>query len=214
MFRTVFGLGLVALVAGSPAALAQGRGGWGGGGIGMVIGNSGVHKELKLDDQQIEKAKELASTTREKSMGLREKLQDLDQDERRAKMTELTREINTGALKTAAEFLKPEQLTRLKQIYYQRMGPRAFSDPDIAKKLAITDSQKEEIQSVMQEFSTELADAREKMQDDREAGMKLMAEINNKIVAQAATKLNDEQKKNWKELMGAPYEFKMDPPSQ
>ena len=54
------GLGLVALLAG-PAA-AQGRGGFGmfgGGGFAMLLGNESVQKELKLDDKQVEKAKEL-----------------------------------------------------------------------------------------------------------------------------------------------------------
>ena len=69
MLRGVVGLGLVALLAGP--ALAQGRGGFGmmgGGGVGMLIGNESVQKELKLDDTQVTKAKELAEKNREKMM--------------------------------------------------------------------------------------------------------------------------------------------------
>ena len=77
MFRAVLGLSLVALVA-SPA-FAQGRRGFGGGGsYAMLISNEGVQKELKLDDTQVEKAKEFAEKTREKMTEAFEKLQGLE----------------------------------------------------------------------------------------------------------------------------------------
>jgi len=57
--RTMFGVGLVALLAGP--ALAQGGRGFGMmGGYGFLIGNTSVQAELKLDDQQKEKAKDFA----------------------------------------------------------------------------------------------------------------------------------------------------------
>ena len=146
LVRTVMGLSLVALIAG-PAA-AQGRGGFGrgGGSLARLLGNASVQKELKLDDSQTEKAKALS----EKIGGeMREKFQDLqglDQEERRTKMQEINREFNATAIKEAGEFLKPEQITRLHQISYQVRGAMAFSDPEVAKKLNLTDAQKTAIQ--------------------------------------------------------------------
>ena len=76
MFKAMFGLSLVALFASPAFAQGQGRASaWGGGGFAMLIGNESVQKELKLDDQQVEKAKEFAEKTREKMRKLREKLQ-------------------------------------------------------------------------------------------------------------------------------------------
>ena len=45
-------------------------------------------------------------------------------------------------------------------------------------------------------------------QDDREAAMKKMAELNKKTLSQIEAKLNDEQQKTWKELLGSPFEIK------
>ena len=59
--------------------------------------------------------------------------------------------MNDSTLKAVGEFLKPEQVTRLKQISYQTRGAMAFSDPEIAKKLNITDAQKDEIKSITDE---------------------------------------------------------------
>src|SRR4051812_31816380 len=85
-----------------------GRGGMqrGGGGMGMLLGNTSVQEELKLTDAQKEKIKEFTTKQREAQQGLR----DLDQDERRTKMQELTKQAEAFAKET----LTPEQQKRIK----------------------------------------------------------------------------------------------------
>jgi hypothetical protein len=205
MFRTLLGLGLVALLA-SPAA-AQGRG-RGFGNVGILLGNASVQKELKLDDQQVEKAKELAEKTGEKMQELRESLQGLEGEERMTKMQQLNRELNESTLKSAAAFLKPEQIARLKQISYQQRGAQAFSDPEVSKKLNLTDTQKSDIQTIVQDSFQEMRTIFQENQDDPEARMKKMTELQKQTRAKAEAKLNDEQSKSWKELLGAAFEVK------
>jgi len=205
MFRTLLGLGLVALLA-SPAA-AQGRG-RGFGNLGILLGNASVQKELKLDDQQVEKAKELAEKTGEKMQELRESLQGLEGEERMTKMQQLNRELNESTLKSAAAFLKPEQIARLKQISYQQRGAQAFSDPEVSKKLNLTDTQKSDIQTIVQDSFQEMRTIFQENQDDPEARMKKMTELQKQTRAKAEAKLNDEQSKSWKELLGAAFEVK------
>jgi hypothetical protein len=207
MFRTLLGLGLVALLA-SPAA-AQGRGFGMFGGISFLLGNASVQQELKLTDKQIDKAKDLAEKVRDE---MREKFQglgDLSQEERLTKMREIGREVNASTLKAAGEFLKPEQITRLKQISYQQRGATAFSDPEVVGKLNLTDSQKSSIQTIIQESMKQMP-TREDFQDDREAAMKKAREVAKATLTKAESKLNDEQQKTWKELLGAPFEVKFE----
>jgi hypothetical protein len=216
MFRTVFGLGLFALVA-SPAFAQGGRGfGMGGGGVGMLIGNESVQKELKLDDQQIEKAKEFAEKAREKGREAREALQGLEGDERRTKAAEIAKEANETAMKAFGEFLKPEQITRLKQISYQQQGARAFSDAEVAKKLNLTDAQKSDIQGIVQESMEGMRGlfSQDQSAEDRAAAMKKMTELRKETLDKAAAKLNDEQQKTWKDLIGSPFEVKYVPRPQ
>jgi DNA uptake protein ComE-like DNA-binding protein len=210
-FRTVVGLSLIALVT-SPAMAQQGRGGFGrGGGLAALLGNESVQKELKLTDDQLGKAKEtsekITAEMREKFSGF----QDLSPEERREKMTAINNELNESTLKAVGEYLKPEQITRLKQISYQQRGARAFSDPEVAKKLNITDAQKTELQTVLQDSMAKMGELRQEHGDDREAMMKAMAELNKETLAKAASKLNDEQQKTWKELIGSPFEVKYEP---
>jgi len=206
LLRGVVGLGLVALLSG-PAFAQGGRGGgmMGGGGIAMLIGNESVQKELKLDDTQVTKAKELADKNREKMTAARAETKDLDQEERRAKMTELNKEMNESTLKAVGEFLKPEQVTRLHQVSYQIRGAMAFSDPEVAKKLNITDAQKDEIKSITDESGAAMRELFAGLQDDREGTMKKIAEHQKETLTKVVAKLNDEQQKTWKEMTGAAF---------
>ncbi len=127
-------------------------------------------------------------------------------------MTELNKEMNESTLKAVGEFLKPEQVTRLHQISYQARGAMAFSDPEIAKKLNITDSQKDEIKTIVDESNTAMRELFAGLQDDREGTMKKIAEHRKETLSKVVAKLNDEQQKTWKEMIGAPFELKMEAP--
>jgi len=212
MLHGVVGLGLVALLSGPAFAQGQGRGMgmMGGGGVAMLIGNESVQKELKLDDTQVTKAKELADKNREKFMAAREETKDLDQEERQKKTTELMKEVNQSTLKAVGEFLKPEQLTRLHQISYQARGVLAFADPEVAKKLNITDAQKADIKTIADESNEAMRELRSGFRDDPEGTQKKITEHRKETLSKAVAKLNDEQQKTWKELIGAPFELKIE----
>jgi hypothetical protein len=202
MLTAFLSLGLVALLAG-PAS-AQGRGFGRGGSIAFLLSNESVQKELKLDDKQLEKSKELSDKTGEE---MREKFQglgDLSPEERMAKFQEINREMTASTLKAAGEFLKPEQITRLKQISWQQRLAQAFNDPEVAKKLNLTDTQKSDIKTILADSMKEMP-TREDFQDDREAAMKKAREVGKQTLTKAEAKLNDEQQKSWKELLGTPF---------
>jgi len=213
MIRTVVGLGLVALIASPAAAQGQGRGGFGrgGGSLAGLLGNASVQKELKLDDTQTEKAKEVAQKINEEFQERRQALRDLEPQEQMTKGRELNREINAAVVKAAGEFLKPEQITRLHQISYQQQGIQAFSDPEVAKKLNLTDAQKAVVKSIQDDSRQEMQSIMQGFQDDREGTLKKLAEFRKETLAKATAKLNDEQQKTWKELLGAPFEIQFPP---
>jgi hypothetical protein len=215
MVRALVGFGLVALLAGPALAQGQGRGFgmMGGGGLAMLLGNASVQKELKLSEEQITKAKETAEKIGAEAREKRSGLQDLSQEERREKMTAITNELNEATLKEAGAYLKPEQITRLKQVSYHQRGARSFTDPEVVKKLNITDAQKSDIQAILQESMEGMRGlfSQDQSPEERAAGMKKMAELNKETLGKAEKKLNDEQQKTWKELIGAQFEVKYEP---
>jgi hypothetical protein len=212
MFRAVLGLSLVALVASPVAAQGQGRGSgmFMGGALGALIGNSGVQKELKLDDTQVEKAKELATKTREQMREHFQDLQGLEGAERRTKQQEFNKEMRESSTKALGEFLKPDQIHRLKQISYHLRGPGVLLEAEVAHKLELSADQKKEVRTILQEMVEHATKIREEHRGDPETIMKKSNEARKESMQKAVTKLNDEQQKTWKEILGAPFELKPD----
>ena len=198
----------VALSA-SPA-LAQGRGGFGGGGA-MLLVNKGVQEELKVTEDQASKlttlSEELGGKQREAFQGL----QDLSQEERREKMTELQKTMQAEIKKGLADILKPEQAKRFEQIQTQAMGVNAFSQPKVGEALKITADQKEKVKEITDAQQASMQEIRQSAGDDREGTMKKINELRKESFEKAAALLTVEQKTAWKDLTGAPFEVKFTP---
>jgi hypothetical protein len=209
--KTAMAFGLVALLAG-PVMAQGGRGGFGGMGMGgpvALLGNPAVQKELKMDEAQVEKATKLAAEVREKMTSVREQLQDLQGPERMTKQQELAKPINETAMKTAHEFLKPEQVKRLHQIELQQRGIQAMADPVVAKKLSITSEQETKVKSLMTDMQSEMRELQQSAGDDRQAAMQKMMALRKETFGKVVALLTDDQKKTWKEMTGEPFEVPM-----
>lgn len=223
----------VACLAACATAMAQpggpGRPGRGPGGIIggamrsplMLLQMEQVQKEIELLDDQKAKLRELAEKTqgqmREQFAGLR----DLPEDQRRAKMEELRKQMETRAQELQKEvegILLPHQIKRLKEIRIQMMGLRALEDTEVAKALGITDAQKEKLAAVREEAMQAMRGSmedfrglrdlpedqrREKMNQMREKMQKARQEVEAKVLGV----LSDEQKKTFEEIKGKAFEI-------
>src|SRR5262245_5462302 len=221
-------IGLALLLAG-PALSQRGQGGGGGrGGFGggpvMLIQNQSVQKELKLTDDQVQKIKDTTQSINEKFRDERAGLRNLQGDERREKGQELGKKIAAETNQALAGILKPEQSKRLKEITLQRDGPRAFNTEEVQKSLKLTDEQKDKIKTINEDAAK---DMREIFPQGGRRGaggggvadanafkesMNKMAAINKETMDKISSVLTDDQKKAWKEMTGAPFEIKFEPP--
>lgn len=188
-------LALAVMMLASSPALAQQRGQFAGGfGVSplMLLGQKSVQDELKLSGDQVKKVQELT----EKQRDAFRDFQNLDQDERRKKMQEMA-QSNQKAIGT---ILKEGQLKRLKQITWQQQGSGAFSDPDVASALKLTDEQKQKMRDIQQSAFGEMRD----LGRDEEAQKKrqeILKTMNDKLQGV----LTAEQKEKLKELTGEPF---------
>jgi hypothetical protein len=213
--KSVMTLGLAALMA-TPVMAQQRRGGGfgfgGGAGLSMLLSNPSVQEELKLDDSQKEKAREFSEKAREKRTAAREDLQGLDQEERGKKFREMAKEADESAVAAARETLKPEQLKRYYQIRLQVAGANAFEDNEyLQKKLNLTDDQKSAISSILKSSMEESREIFQNAGDDRQAAMEKLREHRKETLSKVEGKLTDEQKSQYKELLGSPFEIKYQP---
>jgi Spy/CpxP family protein refolding chaperone len=213
--RLAFSLALAAAFAApAHAQRGQGRGmGMMGGGGGMaVLSNPAGEKELSLTDEQKEK---IADIRQNMMSDMRDKMQSIGQDaspqERMQKMQEVMRELNSGLDKDVKEVLKPEQYTRYQEIKLQSMGLDAFSDPEVAKKLELTDEQKEKLETLTNETRQETMETMQAARDsgDFQGAMGKVREIRDKALDDAKALLTEAQKETWSKLTGKP--FKLEP---
>jgi len=189
-------------------AQSPGRGfGFGFSGSLGLIRNNGVQKELKLSDEQAEKATKIAEELGRK---MQEKLRDLSQDERREKFASVSREINDEAKTALKGVLSTEQSTRLDQITLQQRGIEAFADSQVQEKVKLTEEQKDKLKEIGASARSQMQELRSGFRDDFEGTMQKFTTLRKESIEKAIALLNDDQKKTWKELTGEPFEVKFE----
>jgi Spy/CpxP family protein refolding chaperone len=213
VWRMLAVAGLAALVA-APALAQPPRGGRGFAGPGgSLLTNKSVQQELKLTDDQMKKIETATQEVRQKHAQDFEALQGLDQQERREKMRELTQKVASETKTALAGILKPEQEKRFKQIELQARGARGFAEADVQKALKLTPEQEEKIKTINDDAQQEM---RSLFQGGGGGGgpnpeaQKKMAEMRKETMTKVMAVLTDDQKKEWKEMIGDPFEIKFE----
>jgi acyl-CoA reductase-like NAD-dependent aldehyde dehydrogenase len=208
-------LAVMGLAASAASAQGQQRqrqpGGFGGGfganPLSYAADQKSVQEELKMTEDQIKKAKDL----QEKSRGNRQDFQGLSREEIQKKMAERRAEND----KALAGILSADQMKRLNQIVLQQRGGDALNDPKIQDELKLTDDQKEKIKAIGEDFRKTMAEMRQNNQGgggDFQAAMQKMQEMRKANNDKLMKLLTADQGKTWKELTGAPFTGKIEPP--
>jgi Spy/CpxP family protein refolding chaperone len=219
---------ILAVILMTAPAFAQRQGGGGfrgfgggfgfggfGGGIAGLLQIEEVRKEVELlDDQwaQVQKINEDARAAREQGGGFdREAFQNLSEEEREKRMTELREQFQKRAQETEAkvkEVLLPHQTERLEQLALQRQGVRALATEDLQGKLAFTDEQKKKIatiQEAQERFRAAFQRGGNNNQEGARPNFEEMRAQQQKDEADMLAVLTDEQKKKFEELKGEAF---------
>jgi vacuolar-type H+-ATPase subunit I/STV1 len=166
-----------------------------------------VRKELELlDDQvkQLEQAGErLRGQMRERFREAMESSQDMSRETRGEKIREIVQEVGAEIEDRIGEILLPPQLQRLRQLELQmrlRGGlVRALTSEQVADELEITEDQQARLRTKAQQVEEEL---REKIAELRKQAQDELLQV-----------LTPEQRAEWRERIGDPFEFqRMEPP--
>lgn len=196
LLRGALVLGLALAMA--SVAQAQRQGGRGFGGPGFLLTNPGVQKELNITDDQKTKLREAMEKVREDNKDIIAKgFQGMTREDRE----KLAKASNEAIDKV----LDKTQMKRFKQIQWQVNGANALNDPEVQKALKLNDEQKKKLQDIF-------ADSNKKMRElfqggNAEGAREKFQEIRKETQEKANGVLTDEQKKTWKEMQGAPFEF-------
>lgn len=213
-FLFAFLVGGLTILLGASDAMAQGRGGRGGGrgfgppggfggrgggGIAGLLRRDDVRKELELTDEQMQDLEEVQSSGFEGMRELFQEMRDegLSREEMREKMMEVREEREAESKKDLEEILLPFQYKRLEQLSNQSAmrgnNARGLLDGPIAEKLKITDEQKEAMKSKAEKLQKELDEKVQKLRD--------------KMREELLDELSSSQRKQFEEMMGESFTF-------
>jgi Spy/CpxP family protein refolding chaperone len=164
----------------------------------MLLGEESVQKELKLTLKQIEKTK----ASFDKQRGMLRELHDIqDKQEQAKKFEELRKEVG----KLTAEFLKPDQVKRLKQITLQHLGFRAFGNPEVARELSLTEKQKGKVKEILDDRLNQATEILKRGEAFSEESRKKVRELLSAETEKIMNLLTADQKAKWKEMAGEPF---------
>jgi Spy/CpxP family protein refolding chaperone len=209
--KVMFTLGLAALLA-TPALAQRPGGGFGrggGGGLGQLLTNESVQKELKVEKDDADKLKDAVKKVQDDNKDDIAKLADRSTSaEDRA---DITKKLNEAYTKAVSDILNADQKKRLGQIELQQAGLRAFTRADVVKALNLTDDEKSKLKDLSDDYNKQ-------MQELRGAGgggggggrggnFQKMAELRKDFMDKSLNVLTDDQKKTWKDMTGEPFQL-------
>ena len=213
---TVFSMTLVLGAAFACAAQAQAaegsrggsRRGFGRGSLLALLRMEQVQKEMKLSEEQTAKVnklvEKLGAEMREQYAALR-KIEDRDQ--RRAKMTELSEQIDGKVREQLRGALKRDQMMRLYQIRMQvRPVADSLSNQYVARRLKLTEEQQKKVAEISKETQakqSELFGAMRNASDaQRSEAFQKLRQLRSAADEKALAVLTAEQKEAFENMKG------------
>jgi hypothetical protein len=195
------------------------------GNVAVLLSNKAIQEELKMTKEEVRKVRDWTKDFRDKANQIkRDKGFDIAKNadviriplpspEDVEKLAAADAEIKKVSYKELSDILKKTQIERLKQIDLQNMGIGAFTDDEVASALKLTDKQK----TSMKGFSDDRKKANNDIMNEGRSGgnflekaqesQKKIQRVRKEYYDKAVAILTDEQKKNWKEMTGEPFDL-------
>jgi hypothetical protein len=183
----------------------RGNGGSPAGCIGWLSMPS-VQQELKLQPEQVDKARGIARDLHDRYEEARKSFEGLPRQETSQKLVALADAQYEEGMKALGAFLKMEQVDRFDQIWFQKRGARAMLEPRVVEALKLTDGQRKQINRVVvQSLNQQNVLVRDNRNDPIAQETKVLANVK-EFKLRAVELLDADQKKIWEQISGPPFE--------
>jgi hypothetical protein len=188
----------------------------------MLLAMPEVQTELGITDDQKKQVQTASDEIRQQARqggqggqgGGFQNFRNMTQEERTKAMADMQARFQKMAKDMddkLSTILKPEQMTRLKQLQLQYEGANALTTADVDTKLKISDDQKAKIQKVIDDarsqrgqrgnFNPNATDA------ERQAAAQARRDARAKTLKDALAVLDDDQLVQWGEMQGKEFKF-------
>jgi len=168
-----------------------------------------VQERLKVSDDQKKKLREPLEGFIKEMTEVFQSLDGVKPEEREKKMGSFRQKAHEKLAALLKETLKEEQLKQLRQLVLQQEGLFALGHPEVMAELKVTDEQKKQFMSVVQGLQRKIEPLFQEAQsagNPQELGPKVM-KLRKQYESKIEAVLSDAQKKQWKEMLGAPFDL-------
>jgi hypothetical protein len=171
-----------------------------------------VQRTLAFTQEQINRLRQIHS-----ELGLQYEKElsghsSLDEQQRSARLRELSTTYRTNTMRSVGEILTPKQMTRYRQLDLQQRRLAAMSDPEVRKRLNLTDDQARRLQALADRYNRELAALHRSATTEAAAAeaVRRYEKLRNTTQEQLIAILNENQRKLWQEMTGEPFTFRVE----
>jgi hypothetical protein len=175
----------------------------------FIIFRDKVLDELKVSEEQRDKLMRYAMEQIMETGPFLDSLKDAEGPEREKMLAEHRKNALEKLTKHEQEVLQPEQLNRLRQLRLQQEGGFALGNEYVRKELKITQEQQMKFMAIVQDLQKTIEGLIKQAQaggNPEEIRPKVM-QARNDHAKQLEGILTEEQKKHWKEMLGAAFEL-------
>jgi hypothetical protein len=166
-----------------------------------------VARSLEINDRQRERLDRLTQQTLRDFQPRYNRLGDVAEAERAARTAELNRQYETALLKGSRDILDEKQANRYQQLYYQNGGFYTLNDPDVQKRLNLTDAQRKSLRESIDWSDKQMQEINRTGGKDKERAAQLYRDYRRLYDERFNKTLTAEQLKTWQEMTGEPYTF-------
>jgi hypothetical protein len=174
----------------------------------FIVFRDKVLDELKVSDEQREK---LMQNLMERIMETGPFLDSLKDagPEREKKLEEHRKDAREKLAKQLKDVLQPEQLKRLRQVRLQIEGAFALGQDDVRKDLKISQEQMQKFKAIVQALHKKVEPLMKEVHSggNPEEIRPKIEQVRKDHAKKLEAVLNDAQQKQWKELLGPPFEL-------
>lgn len=166
----------------------------------LLLDQPSVQAELRVNAEQLQRARDLAARQRAQLEGLG----DLPQEEALRKLVEAQRAADRGL----KEILSESQFRRLREITLQQAGPMSLSRADIAEAVGLSAEQQQRVRQIQEQLWQSLSQEFQGGAGGRGLAGALgrVQEVRQGAEAKVLGLLTAEQKARWDRLQGTPFE--------
>lgn len=166
-----------------------------------------VGKSLNLTDDQVKQLNALTDKVQGTYANQYEKLGTVPEADRFARRYELERKYMNDWTTGAREVFKDNQLNRYRQLQYQYGGFGTLTDPEVQKRLALTEEQRKALRDSVDWSAQQMNDIYRQGASDRQRAAQLYQEYQKQYQGRFNKYLTPEQQKTWRDMTGEPYTF-------